>query len=205
MAVVPSIKGYIVATHAEVLKKYLDQQRVDPGLLERRFEPGEIELLTGPIDATRWYDIRMYQRLMEFLRDTLGNGDNRFLIEAGTRSAENLIRAGIHQQFEYLRRTQHSARNDAHERFVAFGRDLRLLTTVTASILNFTKVKVVEDHEHADRWMMLHDNAEAYPEILCWTSQGFSNRMAEEHGSPGLWYWERPQPDLVRFRMNRAI
>jgi len=44
-----------------------------------------------------------------------------------------------------------------------------------------------------------------YPEILCWTSQGFCNRMAEEHGDADLWTWGRPRPDVVQFRMTREV
>lgn len=205
MASIPSIKGSIVASHAEVLRKHIETMGVDDRFLRERFEPGEIDLLCGPIEATRWYSIETYRRMMEFLRDHVGDGDDRFLIDAGRRSAENLIRAGIHQQFEYLRRTQHKERVDARERFEAFGRDLRLLTTITGSILNFADSGVVVDPDTPTRWMIKHESAAAYPEILCWTSQGFCNRMAEEHGDPDLWYWERPRRDVVVFRMNREI
>src|SRR5262245_54432037 len=105
MAKIPSIKGSIVANHAEVLQKYLAKAQVPESVLARRFEPGDLELFAGPIEATRWYDIRLYTRLLEFLRDYDGEGSNQYLIDAGRRSAENLIRARIHQQLEYLRRT----------------------------------------------------------------------------------------------------
>jgi hypothetical protein len=89
---------------------------------------------------------------------------------------------------------------------MAFGRDLRLLTTITGSILSLDlDSKVIEDPDHPSRWVIRHERAEAYPEILCWTSQGFCNRMAEEHGDPDLWYWERPAHDIVTFRMNREV
>lgn len=205
MARIPSIKGSIVASHAEVLQKYLAKAQVPASVLARRFEPGELELLAGPIEATRWYDIRLYTRLLEFLRDYPGNGSNQYLIEAGRQSAENLIRAGIHQQLEYLRRTQHKERIDAAERFAAFGRDLRLLSSITGSILNFSEVTVVQDPEHRLRWMLQRADAREFPEVLCWTTQGFSNRMAEEHGAPDLWRWERPAPEVVRYRMNREV
>jgi hypothetical protein len=205
MARIPSIKGSIVASHAEVLQKYLAKAHVPASVLARRFEPGELELLAGPIEATRWYDIRLYTRLLEFLRDYPGERSNQYLIDAGRRSAENLIRAGIHQQLEYLRRTQHKERIDAAERFAAFGRDLRLLSSITGSILNFSEVTVVQDPEHALRWMLQRADAREFPEVLCWSTQGFSNRMAEEHGAPDLWRWERPEPDVVRYRMNREV
>ena len=205
MAKIPSIKGSIVASHAEVLQKYLAKAQVPTSVLARRFEPGDLELLAGRIEPTRWYDIRLYARLLEFLRDYAGEGSNQYLLDAGRRSAENLIRAGIHQQLEYLRRTQHKERIDAAERFAAFGRDLRLLSSITGSILNFSEVTVVQDPEHRLRWMLVRADAREFPEVLCWTTQGFSNRMAEEHGAPDLWRWERPSADVVRYRMRREI
>ena len=205
MSKIPSIKGSIVANHAEVLQKYLAKAQVPASELARRFQPGELELLAGPIEATRWYDVRMYKRLLEFLRDYPGEGDNQYLIDAGRRSAENLIRAGIHQQLEYLRRTQHQERIEPAERFAAFGRDLRLLSSITGSILNFSPVTVVQDPEYRYRWILRRSEAREFPDVLCWTTQGFSNRMAEEHGSPDLWYWERPEPDQVQYRMNREV
>jgi hypothetical protein len=205
MAGNPSIKGSIVASHAEVMQKYVAEAQMGERDLQSRFEPGDLEILAGPIDPTRWYDIRMYRRLLEFLRDHPGEGSNQYLIQAGRRSAENLIRAGVHQQFEYLRRTQHIERSDAAERSAAFGRDLRLLSSITGSILNFAQVAVVQDPDHALRWIIQHTNALDYPEVLCWTTQGFCNRMAEEHGAPDIWFWERPKPDVVHFRMNREI
>jgi hypothetical protein len=202
---VPSIKGSVLAGHAEALQKYLASASLDPAVLEARFRPGELELLAGPIQSVGWYDVGTYQRVLEFLRDYPGGGDNEYLIASGRRTAESLIRAGRYQQMDYLRRTQHRGKDDPHERFIAFGRDLRLLCSITQSILNFAHTEVKPDPEHPDRWMQeLHTTA-AYPEVLCWSTQGFSNRMAEEHGAPDLWRWERPHPELVLFRMTYAL
>jgi len=206
MAAIPSIKGSVMAGRAEILKKFLDTHRVDAATLESRFEPGDLKLLLEqPIAAATWYDIRIYARMQEFLRDFEGNGSNQYLIDSGMRSAENLIRAGTYQQMDYLQRTQHSSKSSEEERFAAFGRDLRLLITVSHSILNFAPSEVIEDPDHKLRYIIQHTDAKDYPEVLCWTNQGFTNRMAEEHGSPNLWYWERPRRDFVWFRMNRSV
>lgn len=201
-----AIKGSVVANHAEVLKKYLDQHHPEEALLERHFEAGELDTLMDRIDPTAWYDIEMYRRLLEFLRDHDGGGSNAYLEEGGRRSAENLIRAGIHAQFEYLRRTQHADKISAEERSGAFGRDLRLLSTISASILNFTESSVIPDPDRPLRWIIQNDATHPYPEVLCWTAQGFSNRMAEEHGAGRqLWSWKRRSPTLVQFHMCRDI
>ena len=199
----PSIKGTVVAGHAETFQKYLADESPDRATLDRWFEPGEVDVLSGPIEPTRWFPIGSYDRLLCFLREYVGGGRNEFLIESGRRTAEKLLAAGIHQQFEYLSRTEVSEKVDKESRHQAFGRDLRLLTTITGSILNFLESSVVPDPDHAMRWMIRHRQARDYPETLCWTSQGFCNRMAEEHGMPELWYWERLEPGVVCFRMNR--
>jgi hypothetical protein len=206
MPAVPSIKGSVLAGHAEVLMKYLASHPVDPKTLARRFPDGELDLLARPISAVGWYDLTIYQRTLEFLRDYAGKGSNDYLLEAGTRSAEGLIRAGFYQQLEYLRRTQVAeASEDPAARYQAFGRDLRLLNSLNQSIMNFTVCSVKEDPQHADRWMIEYRCSAPFPEVLCWTTQGFCNRMAEEHGHPDLWRWEMPSPTYVLFRMNFAL
>ena len=205
MATIPSIKGSVLAGHVEVLKKYLDTNPVDAATLESRFEPGDLKLLDHTIPTARWYDVRIHTRILEFLRDYEGSGSNQYLVDAGMRSAENLIRSGTYQQMDYLRRTRLSAQSSAQDRFVAFGHDLRLLVSVTHSIVNFSAPGLIEDPDHELRYIIEHQQAEDYPEVLCWTTQGFCNRMAAEHGNPDLWYWERPRPDLVWYRMNRSV
>ena len=71
--------------------------------------------------------------------------------------------------------------------------------------LNFGNQQVKSDPEYADRYILETSDATAYPEVLCWTTQGFNNRMAAAHDSPDLWRWERPRLDLVRFRMTRSL
>jgi len=199
------IKGSVFGGHAEILNKGLADGSVRRSRAERIFEPHELALVTGPLIDARFYDIDLYGRMLDLLRDELGDGDNQYLIDAGRRTAERLLASGIHQQFDYLKRTQHRQRDDAKERSAAFGRDLRLLATITRSILNFAKSEIVPDPDHALRWMIRHTEAEPYPEALCWTSQGFSNRMAEEHDDVDLWYWQRPTPDVVIFRMRKDV
>ena len=113
--------------------------------------------------------------------------------------------AGLYQQLEYLNRTQVSQQSDPQARFLAFGRDLRLLTTMHGSILNFGRQLVKVEPFCEDRYVMEYVEVAPYPEALCWTTDGFVNRMAKQHGMPDLWKWERPVPSLIRFRMTRSF
>jgi hypothetical protein len=201
-----AIKGSIVANHTDVLRKCLEREQPSDQALARHFEPGDLDVLRGEIDATGWYDVELYRRMMEFLREVDGDGADQYLVDAGRRSAEKLIEAGIHAQLEYLGRTQHADETGGEERSAAFGRDLRLLASITASILNFSEVQVVRDDAHPLRWVIQHESWHPYPEILCWTTQGFVNRMAEEHDAgPDLWSWQRTPGGSVRFTMSREI
>lgn len=201
----PSIKGSVIGGHAEALVKCLADGTISEESLARHFSSEEIAILTGPFQETGWYDVALYGRLLEFMRDQIGGGDNDYLVQAGGRTAQRLIESGIHQQMEYLTRTRHRTKEAKEERSAAFGRDLRLLNSISGSILNFSISEVRPDPDYAYRWMIHKTDARDYHAPLCWTTLGFINRMAEEHGDPDLWYWERPSEDEVRFRMRREV
>lgn len=205
MPQVPSIKGSVFSGHVEQLLKLVSSGEVSRDEIARHLEPSDMAILDNPIHASQWYDIRAYERILLLRRDIEGDGSNECLLRYGADSAERLLKGGIYQQFDYLRRTEVSKHSDAETRFHAFGSDLRLLVSLHGTLLNFSRVGVKVDPERNDRYVIEHSEATGYPEVLCWTTQGFFNRMAVEHGAEDLWYWQRPSPDLVRYRMNRSI
>lgn len=205
MSELPSIKGSLFSFCVEKLLKLISSGTVSRAELERRLEPGDLAILDGPIHATRWYDIRVYERIMLLNRDLDGDGTNECLVRWGAISADHLLKTGVYQQLDYARRMQLGKESDAQARFAAFGRDLRLMTSSTSSFLNFVRVEVKVDPEQERRYIMEYTNAAAYPDVLCWTNLGFINRLAAEHGEPDLWKWERPSPDRVVYRMTRSI
>jgi hypothetical protein len=205
MPVQPSIKGSVFVRAVEDLLKLVSAGTVSRDELARKLPPGDVALLNQPITPSSWYDVTAYGRLLELLKEIEGNGSNEYLRERGARSAEVLRQAGLYQQMEYLTRTQMAQQTDARGRYLAFGRDLRLLTTMHGSILNFGRQLVKDDPEHADRYVMEYVDVAPYPEALCWTTDGFVNRMARQHGMADLWRWERPSPDFILYRMTRSV
>jgi hypothetical protein len=205
MSAPPSIKGRIFGPAVEDVQKLLDQGELRRDELARWLQPGDVALLAKPIDPTAWYDIRSYARILDLLRDELGNGSSDYLRERGSRSAERLLEAGLYQQLEYLKRTQVERAGDPRERYLAFGRDLKLLTTLSASILNFSRWEAKPDPERADRYVIEVSEAQDVPDNLGWTSEGFVNGMARQHGGSDLWRWKRERADLIVFRMIRAL
>jgi hypothetical protein len=205
MSSVPSIKGSVFVRAVEDTLKLVSAGKLARGDLQRWLRPTDVALLDSPVGSSSWYDVQAYGRLLELLKDVEGGGKNDYLRERGARSAELLRQSGLYQQMEYLNRTQASQQTDPHARFLAFGRDLRLLVTMYGSLLNFGRQQVKEDSAFVDRYLLEYADVAAYPEALWWTTDGFVNRMAKQHGASDLWIRERRGPDLTLFRMNRCI
>jgi hypothetical protein len=205
MGAIPSIKGSVFASVVEDVRKLIARGDVSRAEAERLLRAEDLALLDGEIFVSHWYDIRTYARLSELLRDVVGRGDNEFLREKGRETARRLLEAGLYAQLEYLQRAGVSKVIGSRERYEAFGRDLRLLTTLSGSILNFSRWLPKPDPDRADRYVIEVSDAKEMPEALCWRSDGFVNEMAQNHGDKDLWCWERPRQDLVRFRMTRSL
>ncbi len=77
--------------------------------------------------------------------------------------------------------------------------------TISASILNFSRWIGKADPERDGRYTIEISEASDFPDELGWTSEGFVNRMARQHGEPDLWRWERVRSDLLMFRMIRSL
>jgi hypothetical protein len=204
MASTPSIKGSIFGRAVEDLHKLVEAGEISRTELERRLEPADLPVLEESIWAGSWYDVQTYGRLLELRKEVEGKGRNEYLSERGKQSAEVLLEKGLYQQLDYLDRTQVAAAREPEERYLAFGRDLKLLVSLHHAIMNFGRQEVRPDPDHDDRYMIELHEADSCPDALCWTTTGFMNRMSRQHSQGDLWTWKRMRPNLVVFRMTRA-
>jgi hypothetical protein len=205
MSKLPSIKGSVYANAHEDVNKLLADGVLTREEATRWLEPSDFDALAGAVNVASWYDVRSYDRLSRLLCDVEGNGEAEYLREKGRRTARRLIEMGLYSQMEYLQRTQVVRYDDPVERFEAFGRDLRRLNTLSASILSFTKWNAVPDPEVPGRYRIEVSEAADMPESLAWRTDGFVNEMAAVHASRDLWAWRRERPDLIVYRMTRDI
>jgi hypothetical protein len=205
MPSVPSVKGSVFATVVEDVLKSLARGAVKREQLSRWLRPEDLPFLDERIGVSTWYPIHSYTRMNELLRDVEGGGDNEYLRQCGRRTARRLLEAGFYSQLEYIHRTEFGRVIGDRARFEAFGRDMRLLTTISASILSFSRWAMKLDAEYDSRYLIEVTEAADFPEVLCWRSDGFINEMATQHGKGHLWCWERPLQDLVLFRMTREL
>ena len=135
----PAIKGSAFSKVVEDVAKLLARQALSRSEAARRLAPEDFELLDKGVVISSWYDIRSYVRLSELLLEVEGHGKHEYLRERGRQTAQRLLEQGLYAQLEYLQRTEASKIEAEAARFAAFGRDLKLLTTLSASILNFGK------------------------------------------------------------------
>jgi len=201
----PSVKGSVFSTAVEMVEKLIAHGEVTREGTLRWLEPEDLELLESRISLASWYDVRAYDRLSCLLRDVAGGGRDAYLRDLGRETGRRLGQAGVYSQLEYLHRTQLADARSPEERFEAFGRDLKRLTTLSASILNFSVWSPKPDPEQEARYVIEVTEAEDFPDTLAWRSDGFVNHMASQHGEPDLWTWSRPHADLILFRMNREV
>ena len=205
MAQKPCIKGTAIADLVEDTRKLLNDGKISQREIEARLTAEDLALLEEPVVESRWYDVHSYRRLTELLRDVEGEGRDEYVRGRGRARGQRLIEGGLYQQMEYLGRSRLKSSMDAKARFEAYGKDLRLLVTLSQSLLNFSTWKVVPDPDHGDRYRIELRDAEDFPDVLGWASEGLIDAMASAQGKSGLWHWERVAPDFVVFRMRRPV
>src|SRR5262245_59584640 len=204
MAAVPSIKGSVFCGVVEDTRKLVASGRVSQREVARFLTAEDIALLEQPMAVSSWYDIRSYSRMSELLRDVDGGGSNEYLRQLDRQAARRLLAAGLYAQLEYLSRTE-VMRTEGSARAAAFGRDLRILNTMSASILNFSRWTHKPDPQQPGRYWIEITEARDFPEVLAWRSDGFMNEMAAQRGGGDLWAWSRIAADEIRFQMIRDI
>jgi hypothetical protein len=206
MAAERSIKGTVIVELVEDVRKLLVEGDLPQSEVEARLRPEDLEILEqNAVVPSKWYDVEFYRRLTELLRDSVGGGRNEFVRQRGFERGKKLIAAGLYQQLEYLGRSQVNRELDPKARFEAYGRDLKLLVTLSASLMNFARWSVVRDPVHEDRYRIEVHDASDIPDVLGWATEGIIDAMASSHGYAGLWRYERLAPDFIVFRMLRPV
>ena len=203
----PSIKGSGVSSLIEDLSKMREEGRAPAALLEQRLTPSDRALLDRPVNLAAWYDIHSYRRLAELLCEVEGRRED-LLRERGAAAAKRLAEAGLYQQMELVGRSRDEDL-DGDAAFEAYGRSLRLITTLSGSLLNFGRFAVEVDPDHPHRYCIEIHEADDFPEVLAHTTEGFINAMAEMaptyrsyHGR--MWKLEQ-SGGRSRYRMTRAF
>lgn len=205
MSQTPSIKGSVLLDLAEDVAKILEAPGPGRRAVEAHLSEDDRDLIAEGLSPAAWYDVRFYARMMELVRDVHGDGRDQYVVDRGRERGRKLMEAGLYQQMEYVGRLQVGSAQTPGERLAAYGRDLRLLVTLSRSILNFTTWNVQVDPDSGDRQRIDVGEAGPFPDILGLSTEGFIDAMASHRGDKGLWKYERLGRDLVVFRMTRSL
>lgn len=203
--VLPSISGRVIQPAFDTIRKLLATGEIARADLLRWLKPEDLPVVLEERPSPEpWHDIRPCGRALELLRDVVGGGSNDYLRERGEASAMHLLESGLYQQMEYLGRAQ-LREAPPEQRHAAFGRDLRLLATISRAVYNFTTWTTKVDAAHPRRWVLEISEAAALPDPFLYTGEGFTNRMSREAGLSDLWRTERVRSDFVVLRMQRDL
>jgi hypothetical protein len=194
----PSIKGSLLDRLIEDVNRLRNLGRISDEDLERRLEREDLELLEAKLSPAKWYPIDSYRRLSEILLHVEGFGSRDYLRRRGQVVAERLIEAGVYQQMGDLR-----SRKEPLASIEEYTRRTKLIASIYGAVFNFTKWKVKVDPEYPKRLLIDITEAEDYPEVLRYSTEGFLTRSSQERGRRYKWFSERPEPGRIVFRMDR--
>ena len=195
----PSIKGIVLSNLINDVVELQTSGRVPLEVIEARLEKGDLELLETKPGATDWIAIDHYRRLSELLWDLEGARSPAYLERRGRASAELVLATGLYPQLDFLQN-----RYDASD-MSSSRASLKLVVTIQGSLINFGDWQIEQDPEHENRLQIRITESTDFPEALCHAMVGFLNRLAETRETTGQWFFERPTPDVVQFRMTAPI
>jgi hypothetical protein len=203
----PAIKGTLFSAVVEDLNRGVDSGSVSHAELETELSADELALLGEKINAASWYCIHTYHRMVGLLCRAEGGGLDDYWHQRGMRAADRMVDAGIYQQMDYIGRIQSSLESEASARFRALAKDLRLLLSVHASVLNFGDWKTVVDPDHDDRYRVEIKNVDGIPDGIFLAATGMFNRMSAlaKSPKPHTWEFERLSPAFVVIRMSGPV
>ena len=160
MSKTPSIKATGFQSAAEDLQKLVEAGTLPRAELEARLSPEDLRYIDKQLAASTWVQMATYRRIVELLVELEATGSaESYLHERGLRAGERLHKAGLYRQFE--------ASTDVWGNRVG-----KIATTMAAVIYNFTRwtFEMAEDQR---TFRIVVDEAEDFPEVARFTTQGF--------------------------------
>jgi len=206
-----SVKGSIVGGVVEDLLVHRRSGRLCEDALEASLEAADVKLLDDKPTASAWVPMASYTRLLELLYAVEGHGQDRerYFEQRGARNAQRLFEAGLYQQLSFVDRWARDATDgrSGERAIAAFGRNLKLVLTLSSSIYEGGVWSVTADPDHASRFRVVVEDAADYSRPMRWAAQGFLNECARPRDGHrrDLFLGDLAAPDRFLFRMSMDI
>ena len=194
----------LFSREVEGVRELLESGQLSRAELEVALSADELDLVDDAHKPTaQWYDIVTTDKLVALMASRSGLTLREFCRQRGAKAAEALLESGLYQQLEYLNRTQASEIRDLDARARTFGRDLRLIVSLSKHMFNFTEWTMRADPEAPRRFQIEISQASEFSDVQADCTDGFVNWAATRRVDGRVWEWSRPVPDRVLFRMLR--
>jgi len=198
------VRGSLFAQEVAGVLELIESGRLARSELESALTGDELKLVDDADTAPRqWYDVHTVDKLLTLMAGQSGVTLPEFCRMRGARAAEALWKSGVYQQLEYLDRTQAPDASDSESRAQAFGRDLRLIVSLSKNMFNFTQWTVRRDPDNPRRFQIEISQARDFSDLQADCTDGFVNWAAARGEKRRMWEWSRPAPDLVLFSTLR--
>lgn len=206
-----SVKGSIIAGVVEDLLALKRTGALSDDLIGASLDAADVKLIEDKATPSAWYPMASYTRLLELLYAVEADGQDRqrYFEGRGEKNAQRLFEAGLYQQLSFVDRWAEDATEgrSGSDAVAAFGRNLRLVLTLSSSIYQGGVWSVEPDPDNDGRLVVAVADAGDYSAPMRWAALGFLNECARprDGSRPALFIGHLDDARAFRFKMSMDI
>ncbi len=202
----PQTKGLLLVSIIADLARFVEEGRLSREDLEADLTADALKLFDDGVSPISWYEGDIYPQLAQILIkvDGLGPGDMKYLRQRGEGAGRRLMESGLYQQLDFMQRRVSEAAAGPVDRKL-FEQGLRMITSMTAALMNGGIWEIEQDPEYDDRVQVVVSDIAGMSEESAQATCGILSGIAMYGGAGFSYRYERLAPDRLVYRMDRDI